>query len=72
MADTSNITDMANMFSNCSSLTALNMSNLKISDTTNTENMFENCTLLELSNINMTGCSEDTIRIITEAYNTSR
>ena len=72
MCDTSNITNMSNMFSNCFSLIALNMSNFKISDTTNTEKMFENSTLLELSNIDMTGCSEDTIRIITNAYNTSR
>ena len=53
--DTSNITNMYEMFRNCSSLTSLNVSNFNTEKVTNMGWMFSNCsslTSLDLSNFN--------------------
>ena len=55
--DTSNYTDMSNMFYNCSSLTSLDLSNFNTSKVTNMSNMFQYCssiTSLDLSSFNTT------------------
>lgn len=44
--DTSNVTDMGEMFKDCSSLTNLDVSNFNTSKVTNMDNMFQNCSLL--------------------------
>ena len=51
--DTSEVTSMDNMFSNCSSLTSLDLSNFDTSKVTSMKNMFSNCSRLpslDLSN----------------------
>ena len=53
--DTSKVTDMTNMFSNCSSLTSLDLSNFNTSNVTSMKYMFQYCsslTSLDLSNFN--------------------
>ena len=53
--DTSNVTSMYYMFSSCSSLTTLDLSNWNTSNVTNIERMFNDCsslTTLDLSNWN--------------------
>jgi surface protein len=44
--DTSRVTSMSMMFSNCKNLTSLDLSNLNTSKVTNMEYMFSNCTSL--------------------------
>ena len=44
--DTSKLTDVTNMFKNCSSLTSLDLSNFDASNVTGMDWMFLNCTLL--------------------------
>ena len=54
--DTSNITDMNCMFSNCSNLTSLDLSSFNTSNVRNMSYMFSNCsnlTSLDLSNFNI-------------------
>ena len=41
-----NITDMSNMFSNCSSLTSLNLSNFNTNNVNNMSEMFSDCSSL--------------------------
>ena len=51
--DTSNVTNMSDMFRNCSKLTALDVSNFDTSNVTNMSYMFRNCsnlTALDVSN----------------------
>ena len=68
--DTSNVTDMINMFKGCQSLTSLDLSNLKTSNVNNMHDMFANCSSLtsldlssfDTSNVNnmnsmFNGCS---------------
>ena len=53
--DTSNVTDMAEMFNGCSSLTSLDVSNFNTSKVTDMSGMFSSCkslTSLDLSNLN--------------------
>ena len=53
--DTTNVTSMSSMFSNCSNLTSLNVSNFNTNKVTNMSNMFQRCsslTSLDLSNWN--------------------
>ena len=53
--NTSNVTDMRNMFSECLSLTSLDLSNFNTANVTNMEQMFAGCislTSLDLSNFN--------------------
>ena len=53
--DTSNVTDMRNMFKGCSSLTTLDLSSLNTSNVTDMYKMFNSCrslTSLDLSNFN--------------------
>ncbi len=53
--DTSNVTDMKDMFNNCSSLTTLDLSSFDTSNVTNMSQMFLGCrnlTTLDLSNFN--------------------
>ena len=53
--NTENVTDMSEMFSGCSSLTSLNVSNFNTTNVTNMSWMFEGCsslTSLDLSNFN--------------------
>lgn len=45
--DTSNMTNMANMFSKCSSLTSLDLSSFDTSNVTNMGGMFQSCSLLK-------------------------
>ena len=45
--DTSNITDMSNLFNGCSSLTTLDLSKWNISNVTNMQNMFLGCSSLK-------------------------
>ena len=62
--DTSNVTNMQNMFNGCSSLTQLNVSNFNTSNVTNMSSMFRGCsslTTLDLSNFN-------TSNVITMGY----
>ena len=70
--DTAKVTTMNSMFENCRALTNLDISNFDTTEVTDMSKMFQNCTSLELSNINMIGCSENTIGSITNAYNTTR
>ena len=53
--DTSKVTDMANMFYNCSNLTSIDLSSFDTSNVTNMSNMFNTCTKLlsiDVSNFN--------------------
>ena len=53
--DTSNVTNMNNMFSGCSKLTSLDISGFDTSNVTNMTSMFNNCsklTSLDVSNFN--------------------
>ena len=53
--DTSNVTDMSNMFNYCSGLTSLDLSNFNTSNVTTMNSMFRNCdglTSLDLSSFN--------------------
>ena len=53
--DTSNVTDMSMMFSDCSSITSLDLSNFNTSIVTDMSNMFNGCsslTSLDISNFN--------------------
>ena len=55
--DTSKVTDMSDMFLNCSSLTSVNLSNFDTSNVVNMSGMFEGCrslTNLDLSSFNTT------------------
>ena len=60
--NTSNVTNMNNMFYNCTSLTSLTLSGWVISDATNTNYMFSGCD--ELKEIKMVGCNQTTINKI--------
>lgn len=52
-ADTSNITDMSNMFYSCTSLTSMDLgSNFKTSNVTTIQHMFNGCTSLTSVNFN--------------------
>ena len=58
---TSNVTDMSNMFSYCSSLTELDLSNFDTSNVTNMRGMFDNCgnlTSLDLSNFDTSNVTD--------------
>ena len=57
--DTSNVTDMSNMFEGCSALTYLDISGWDTSNVNNMRNMFHYCN--DLKTIRMAGCSKDTI-----------
>ena len=57
--DTSNVTDMCNMFQNCTSLTSLDLSGWDTSNVINMNPMFTNC--IALKTIRMVGCSQTTI-----------
>ena len=53
--NTSNMTDMSDMFSGCESLTSIDLSNFNLSNVTDISNMFDGCsslTNLDLSNFN--------------------
>ena len=59
--ETSNVTDMASMFSNCSSLNTLDLSNFNTSNVTNTSGMFYSCSslkTLDLSNFNTSNVND--------------
>ena len=49
--NTENITNMENMFSGCSSLTSINISNFNTSKTENMANMFSGCSSLTSINV---------------------
>ena len=58
---TSNVTDMSNMFSYCSSLTELDLSNFDTSNVTDMRGMFDNCgnlTSLDLSNFDTSNVTD--------------
>ena len=58
---TSNVIDMSNMFSYCSSLTELDLSNFDTSNVTNMRGMFDNCgnlTSLDLSNFDTSNVTD--------------
>ena len=60
-SDTSNVTDMNNMFGSCSGLTSLDLSNFNTSNVTNMSEMFYGCeglTSLDLSNFNTSNVTE--------------
>ena len=59
--DTSNITDMSNLFNYCSSLTSLDLSNFDTSNITDMSDMFNGCsslTTLDLSNFNTSNVTD--------------
>ena len=59
--ETSNVTDMASMFSNCSSLNTLDLSNFNTSNVTNIGWMFSSCSslkTLDLSNFNTSNVND--------------
>ena len=58
-SNTSNVTNMYNMFYECSKLTSLDLSNFDTSKVTDMSDMFNGCAALK--KITMKGCSEDTI-----------
>ena len=62
--DTSNVTDMSYMFSYCGRLTSLDLSGWDISKVTSMNSMFISCKVL--NEIKMVGCSEATIKKITD------
>ena len=63
--DTSNVTNMQNMFNGCNKLTSLNLSNFDTSNVTNMSNMFNNCNNL----IELVGTSNwDTSRVTNMEY----
>ena len=57
--DTSNVTDMHEMFGHCGSLTSLDLGGWNINNDTNIDDMFGNCS--SLKTIRMVGCSQTTI-----------
>ena len=57
--DTSNVTNMSNMFYNCRSITSLDLSGWNISNVIDMNNMFGGCSALKT--IRMVGCSQTTI-----------
>ena len=57
--DTSNVTNMSNMFSDCSALTSLDVSGWDTSNVIYMSYMFNNCSALKT--IRMVGCSQTTI-----------
>lgn len=57
--DTSNVTDMNNMFNYCRSLTSLDLSGWDTSNVIDMNSMFFGCNTLKT--IRMVGCSQDTI-----------
>lgn len=67
--DTSKITALNNTFQQCSALTNLDISGCDFSKVTNTAGAFNKTTALTLDGINMTDCSEDTVNVITNAFN---
>lgn len=61
--DTSNVTNMSNMFGACSKLNTLEISSLNTSNVTNMRSMFSNCSLLtslDLSNIDISQVTDMT------------
>ena len=59
--DTSNVTDMGQMFSSCSSLNTLDLSNFNTSNVTNMSDMFSSCSslkTLDLSNFNTSNVND--------------
>ena len=59
--NTSEVTDMSNMFYNCSALTSLDLKNFNTSNVTKMNSMFENCsalTSLNLSNFNTSNVTD--------------
>ena len=57
--NTSNVTNMSEMFSNCNALTSLDLSGWDTRKVTNMSNMFKGCSALKT--IRMVGCSQTTI-----------
>ena len=49
--DTSNVTDMSNMFNNCSALTSIDVSGFDTSNVVNMSNMFSSCSSLTSLNV---------------------
>lgn len=62
--DTSNVTNMSNMFRECSKLTSLDLSSFNTSNVTSMMAMFENCTSLTSLNI----CNFDTRNVTDMQY----
>ena len=58
-SNTSNLTSTTIMFSDCSSLTSLDLSGWNMSNVTNMSDMFRGCT--SLTTIRMVGCEKHTI-----------
>ena len=59
--DTSNVTNMANMFQNCTNLTSLDVSNWDTSNVTRTSSMFQGCnnlTTLDISKFNTSNVTD--------------
>lgn len=63
--NTSNVTDMTNMFNGCSRLTSLDISGWDMTNVTTSSNMFDNCE--SLTTIKMIGCDQITIDKIKQA-----
>ena len=62
MINTSNVTDMLNMFSGCQSLKSLDLSNFDTSNVDNMNSMFKDCTnleILDISNFDTKGLISD-------------
>lgn len=68
--DTSNVTNMSNMFEGCWNLTSLDVSNFDTSNVTDMNSMFSGCS--SLKTIRMVGCSQTTIDKIKSRLSTDR
>lgn len=64
--DTSSVTNMNNMFKECSSLTSVSLSGLDTSSVTNISGMFRNCTSLTL--LDLTDCDFTNVTTQTNAF----
>ena len=70
----SNVSNWGNaqgLFKGCSSLTEIDLTNCSFREsfsTSYTDEFFDGCSSLELDNINMTGCPESTVTLITDLY----
>ena len=64
--DTSHVTDMSNMFEDCSSLTSLDLSSWDTSKVTDMSNMFYNCS--SLTSLNLSGWNTSNVTRVSDIF----
>ena len=65
--DTSNVTNMSNMFKDCSSLTSLDVSGFDTSKVTNMNNMFDGCS--SLTSLDLSGFNTSKVNNMSSMFN---